>query len=177
MGTTIEQQMAAIKLSLNVAESGLRQRGTFDYSDNLTWRALNDAYSSLADLRINNIKRIQKRKSKGESLAYGMCIEFWLKEFHTGWIFKGQHGKCMKSIIEKIRQSCKHASMEGNDIQIFLSFKKMCLNLPAWYKDKDLAVLDSKYNEIVNEIRNEKPKDGFNGKNSHERFSDFAGRV
>jgi hypothetical protein len=169
MQTTYKQQMEAIQKMRKVADEFYPE-----YS-----LALNDAYSTIAAVKFmeENKKVKIARKPKVESLAYGMCVEFWLKEFHEGFIFKGQQGKAMKSIIEKIRQSCKNASMEGNDMQIFLSFKKMCLSIPEYYKSKDLPILDSKYNEIIYEIKNGKRKDGFNNKNSHERFSDFAGRV
>jgi len=117
-----------------------------------------------------------KKKAKSDvDESYKQCIDFWLKEFHKDFTFGGQQGKAMKSIIKKIKTLCQGRNMEGTTEQIVASFKKMCLNFPEWYKDKDLQVIDSKFNEIIHQISTGKKNDNFHSKNSAQRFSEFAG--
>lgn len=100
---------------------------------------------------------------------YQVCVDFWLMEFHQGWTFTGQHGKALKSIILKIKKVLKDGNKEINKDSIFESFKFICLKLPDWYKTKDLQILDSKFNEIIQEIKtpnNGKQSDTNNRKQS-----------
>ena len=69
------------------------------------------------------------------------------------------------------------AKIGGDDITIVKSFHQMCNNMPEWFRDKDLQVIDSKFNEIVEQIKNAKNNVRRNPKNSAEAFSDFAGMV
>lgn len=86
---------------------------------------------------------------------YQLFVDYWLQEFKPGWTFGGQHGKAMKSIITKIHKLCKDTNFEESFA--LPTFKKMCLNLPEWYQNKDLPVIDSKFNEIITEIKAKKP--------------------
>jgi hypothetical protein len=43
--------------------------------------------------------------------------------------------------------------MEQDVNTLFVYF---CTHLPEWYKDKDLPLLNSKFNEIITEIKNKK---------------------
>lgn len=98
------------------------------------------------------IEQINKDVAK-ENLPfsdYDLCIEFWLKEFKQGWIFGGQQGKALKSIIKKLKTI---TADNINKISIPETFKLICNRLPDWYKDKDLPVIDSKLNEIITEIK------------------------
>lgn len=80
---------------------------------------------------------------------YTLCVDFWLKEFHVGWTFSGQHGKALKSIISKIKKV-----LIKNEATVPETFKVICLNLPEWFKQKDLPIIDSKFNELITEIKN-----------------------
>ena len=102
----------------------------------------------------NNLKpnNIDDKKSS----AYSLCIDFWLKEFHPGWSFGAVHGVKMKSIIKKIKDLLKVSGRESTDKAIHESFKAVCNNLPKYYLIKDLAMIDSKFNEIIQEIKNGK---------------------
>jgi len=100
-------------------------------------------------------KQINKETNKQinkEQKGYQLSVDFWLKEFHIGWSFSGMQGKSLKSILSKIDGILKNAERTENDTSNF--FKVICLNLPDWFKDKDLNVIDSKFNEIVTEIKN-----------------------
>ncbi len=106
---------------------------------------------------INIILDVLKKTSKDKykfNPEYKLCLEFWLKEFHIGWTFTGAGGKALKSIIVKIDKVLKDAGTEIKETTIVDTFKIICLKLPVWYKDKDLLILDSKFNEIVTEIKN-----------------------
>lgn len=85
-----------------------------------------------------------------------LCIGFWKNELHPDWTFEDIHGKKMKSIIDKIKQIMVKGSKEVTATSIFDSFTFICKKLPDWYKNKDLAIIDSKFNEIIEEIKNGK---------------------
>lgn len=85
---------------------------------------------------------------------YSQIVEFWLKEFKIGWTFSAVHGKALKSLISKIKKIIKDTNKEPTDILILATFKKLCTSLPDWYKDKDLQIIDSKFNEIITQIQN-----------------------
>jgi len=112
-----------------------------------------------------NVKKGKKKKDVAKDLPlvkndYALIVDFWLKEFKPSWTFGGQHGKALKSIIKKLTSIFP----ESNIVDVF---KLMCLKLPEWYKDKDLPVIDSKLNEILEQIKNtqnEKRKTDSNGK-------------
>lgn len=123
-----------------------------------------------------------KKNKKDEALPlleYQLCVDFWLKELHQGWDFGGQQGKALKSFIKKIKKILTEGGKEVTTDSIVNSFRFICKNLPDWYKTKDLQVLDSKFNEIVQEIKT--PNNGKSGnrkqelsnlKNSAEEFLD-----
>ena len=114
-------------------------------------------------LEQNSIKASKVEKPK--DLAFVQCIDFWLKNFHPGWTFGGAQGKALKSLINKIRT----ISTDPTDSTVLATFQKLCQSLPEWYKNKDLPVIDSKFNEIVTEIQ-EGPAKGWNQMNSAERL-------
>lgn len=103
----------------------------------------------------NNISIVDMESPKELSL-YETIVEYWLKEFRQGWTFTGQHGKSVKSIITKIKTVQHGANKESTDKSVLESFKLICTNLPDWYLDKDLPVINSKFNEILIQIKDKK---------------------
>lgn len=101
---------------------------------------------------INSLLDVDIKKST----VYSDIVDYWLKEFHIGWTFTAMHGKSINSIISKIKSVQKDQKKETTDGSILESFKLICENLPDWYKDKDLPILNSKFNEIMTEIKNRK---------------------
>lgn len=99
-----------------------------------------------------------------DSKAYSAAVEYWLKEFHPTWTFKARHGNDMKSILSQIKKRLKAANqdIEPTAEQISKGFQILCKKLPTFYKSKDLPTIDSKFNEIYEEIK--KAQD--NGQNS-----------
>lgn len=116
-----------------------------------------------------NTKAVGKKE-----LLYQACVEFWLKEVHPGWTFSAMHGKAMKSIISKMRTLCLSKQLIGSDAQILNSFKKMCMELPEWFKEKDLPIINAKFNEITTQIQHGPKQQSYHSKNSADRFSRFA---
>ncbi len=90
---------------------------------------------------------------KNSSDLYKLIVEYWLKELHIEWSFTGAQGKAVKSLIGKIKKVLKDAGRDFSDTEILDFFKAMCQHLPEWYKEKDLLILDSKFNEIISEIK------------------------
>ena len=117
-----------------------------------------------------------RKKTTEPDLVYVECVRIWLKEIHPGWTFGAVHGNKMKSIIKKIRYTVSLKGLEGTDEQITASFKLFCQRLPDFFKDKDLQVLDSKYNEIVYAIQTGKKK-SINAMSSSQVFGKYGGLV
>lgn len=96
---------------------------------------------------------------KSSSFAHKQIVDFWLKEFHIGWNFKPMHGKSVKSLITQIKKILVDHHRAADDQEVIDFFKKMCLSLPDWYKDKDLPTINSKFNEIITQINNGRTKE------------------
>lgn len=150
-----------------IAKEGWEKRKNANASERIKQDAINadrvkdkvivkDKVSVSDIVKEKEIKDVAKKNL--QLSEYQICVDFWLQEFHKGWTFNGQQGKALKSIILKIKKVLKDGNKEINKNSIFESFKFICLKLPEWYKTKDLQVLDSKFNEIVQEIKN--PKNG-----------------
>jgi hypothetical protein len=89
-----------------------------------------------------------------DNKIYLTLVSVWLNEFRVGWTFGGVQGKALKSIITKIKKILKDIEKEPTDQMIEDTFRAMCAKLPEWYKDKDLPVINSKFNEIIEQIKN-----------------------
>lgn len=128
---------------------------------------------SIHSINISNINsnlNINDDDKKSPS-CYKEIIEFWLKEFHEGWAFTAVHGKQVKEIITKITTSLKTSNKDYDDEAIVDSFKAICRHLPEYYKNKDLQILNSKYNEIIAEIKsNRSGQQTFKNQRTPSRF-------
>lgn len=132
-------------------KSDILYNNTLDNHDNLC-----ESPDSQEDLFSAPRKEKRQGGSKeSNNKPYTACVDVWLKEIHPGWIFGGMQGKAMKSIVKKIRATFHANNVAPTDVEIVEFFRTMCGNLPKWFKDKDLQVLDSKYNEIISQIDNQ----------------------
>jgi hypothetical protein len=113
-----------------------------------------------------NQPKEDSKVEKPKDVVYTQCVDFWLKNFHPGWTFGGTQGKALKSLINKIRT----ISAGSTDATVVATFQKLCQMLPEWYKQKDLPVIDAKFNEIVTEIKQGPVKKSWNQMNSAERM-------
>lgn len=94
-------------------------------------------------------------KPKDEAtIIFNEIKSYWKDEFHKGWTFEAMHGHTLKQLIGKIRRILTTETEKPDNSVIFGFFKVICQNLPEWYKEKDLNVLNSKFNELITEINN-----------------------
>lgn len=107
--------------------------------------------------QLKQIKKLATQPAK-VSIEYKHCVDFWLKEFHPNWDFRAMHGNALKQIIIKIKKRLVAFNMQPTQDKVLQTFKYICQNLPEWYKDKDLPIINSKFNEITEQIK--KPKTG-----------------
>lgn len=114
------------------------------------------------------VKTKKVKKEKPMTLRQKV-IDFWLKEFHPGWSFNSTDGKKIDLIIKKINKTLSINNQVCSEDKILYFFKIFCLNLPAFYKTKNLSVLESNYDTIIDEIKYQK-----NGKQSSTEDRQFA---
>lgn len=100
-------------------------------------------------------KVVAKPPANNNVLGYKFCVKYWLEGVHPDWTFGGQQGKALKSIIAKINKLLPD-TMSNSEAEIFETFKFICKNLPEWFVNKDLPVIDSKFNEIISDIKSKK---------------------
>lgn len=96
---------------------------------------------------------------KSSSFAFKKIVEFWLKEFHKGWIFDPVTGKSLKLLITKIKKVLVAHGRLAGDQEVIDFFMKMCQSLPDHYQQKDMAYLNHKFNELITEISNARTKE------------------
>lgn len=111
----------------------------------------------------NNIvynKQIKNKRDddseKSSSAPFILILDFWLKEVHPGWAMDGLQGKHLKHIITKIKTTLTSSKKEVTDENIVTTFKYIINHLPEYFKNKDLATINSNYNEIIEKIKNPK---------------------
>lgn len=112
-------------------------------------RIPSDMVASIA-VNVNVNDTVSDNENLNTEIPYQLAVDFWLKEFKIGWTFSATHGKSLKALLGKLKKLIPEPSTEN----ILDAFKVFCHKLPDWYKDKDLQVLNSKFNEIVTQIKN-----------------------
>ena len=98
-------------------------------------------------------KRKKEKKIDDTRSSFQLCVDFWLKTFHPGWKFNATTGKHLKTIISNLENELKATGRDPTPETVAELFQAFCEKLPDWFKDKDLQILNSKYNEIITEIR------------------------
>ena len=94
--------------------------------------------------------------AKPANQVYATCRSLFAEmyEKHTGmdYSWQAKDAGCLNSIIKKIYGIAKSTE----DGSIIYGFEYMLRHLPAWYLEKGLSlcVLNSKFNEIISEIKN-----------------------
>jgi hypothetical protein len=127
------------------------------------------------------IAPVKKREPKPEesTTVFNECKTFWLEEFHKGWAFDGAEASALKKILDKIKSAIENGGkIVYSEQQHAMFFKYFCYHLPEYYQKKDLKVLNSKYNELIEQMKSGKTPqaNGYNKKNSSERYSEAANR-
>lgn len=143
----------------------------------------NDLFGGKVEVKTPAISS-KKEKEKKEKTVREKIIEFWLKEFHVGWSFNSTDGKKVNSIINKLEKTLLSNGNEVNDESILNLFKAFCLKLPDFYKNETLSTLDSKYDSIIERIKQnnngKQHKSNYNSKptiRTGTEYSDFFSQV
>jgi hypothetical protein len=121
----------------------------------------------------------QKQQAIEKSQVYTACVDYWLKTFHPGWTFGAVQGQHLKQLLNKMKTSLLEGKKLVYSEHVHVNaFQYFCHHLPDYFKDKDLQVLNSKYNEIIEQMKKgvTPQSNGFHSKNSAARFSDAANR-
>ncbi|MDB5288566.1 MAG: hypothetical protein JWR05_3515 [Mucilaginibacter sp.] len=99
-------------------------------------------------------KQPKKEKEKNKDAPiFEKCKSFWLDEFHPGWAFGGITGKNLYQLITKLKSKLTTSKPEYTEEDVINLFKMLCRNLPEWYKGKDIPIINSKFNELFEEIK------------------------
>lgn len=93
-----------------------------------------------------------------------LCKDFFIthqKENNRECNWGGRYASDMSDILKKLRVTyTKSNGKEPTDEQLVTSFKYMIQNLPGFFEDKNLSIINSSYDSIVNQIKNAKSTTG-----------------
>jgi hypothetical protein len=121
----------------------------------------------------------KKEKAIEKSQVYTSCVDYWLKTVHPGWTFGAIQGQHLKQLLSKMKTSLLEGKRFVYSESVHVNaFQYFCHHLPDYFKDKDLQVLNSKYNEIIEQMKKgvTPQHNDFNSKNSAARFNEAANR-
>lgn len=90
---------------------------------------------------------------KKELPLYSRMVEIWIKETHPDFVFSNVDGVKIKSLIVKIKKILEINKHDISDQSVSEFFSVICSNLPEYFKDKDLKIIDSDFNQIVTKIK------------------------
>lgn len=109
---------------------------------------------------VNSSKKAStsRKKPKEESPLYTRIVSHWFEIVHDDWTFQKIDGTKVNSIIKKLNALFVKHNREVTDNSVFDFFKLMCDNLPEYYKDKSLRIIDSDFYTIIEQLK--KPKNG-----------------
>ncbi len=113
--------------------------------------------------------RKPKENSASNSSDYTECVKYWYEDFRQSqWTFRAVHGKALKGIIKQIENLiAKNPPKEGQDpLTVVQMFQLILSKLPDFFKSKDLPIIDSKFNEIIEQIKTENLRGKSNGRAS-----------
>ncbi len=130
---------------------------------------VSDTGNTQSIVEYSKVKKSKEEKKKEKVpatslLGYSKSVDFWLKDFHVGWQFGAVQGKAIKSILCKLEKVLSAGEREVTEETLTDAFKFMCISLPEWFKDKDLQVIDSKFNEVIEQIKTKKNGQNTGGK-------------
>ena len=123
-------------------------------------------YSIIKQLNNKQINNKPKTKGDNENASisvpkdeflndcFNACKKYWLEEFHKGWKFNAAQGSALKAMIKNIKADIEKNETIGTVENITGMFKIICENLPEWYRDKNLNVINGAYNTIIEQIKN-----------------------
>jgi hypothetical protein len=122
---------------------------------------------------------VKKKEQKKSSIVFTASVKWFLGEHRPDFIFDGIQGKALNLLLKKIETTLRSKKdkvyTEEYHIQAFTIFVQC---LPEYAKQRDFLYWNSKYNDLLSQMRTGRtPQDnGFNKKNSGDRYADSAYR-
>lgn len=99
--------------------------------------------------------------------AYAPIIDFFCVEYWPDYNFMGaRDGKQVKEIISQIEKLLVRHERDSSPESVVEFFKTVVQNAPAFYQKKSLPVINSKFSEIIEEIKKQR-----NGQTTKKRSS------
>lgn len=97
----------------------------------------------------------KQKEARESSEVFKSCKTHWLEVVHPKWAFTSATGENLYGFISKLKKRLTDERSNTTDTDISDLFKVVCGALPEWYKTKDIPILNSKFNELLEEIKNE----------------------
>ena len=126
---------------------------------------------------------VKKKASPEETRLFKLAKKIWLEDIklissvgelvniHNGWAFAGMQGLHLKQILSKIKTTINNDKRFVYSEELHLnSFFTFCMKgaTNSFYKDKDLQIYNSKYNEIIS-LQKTPQINGYNSQPSGQR--------
>jgi len=90
-----------------------------------------------------------------EKSLYTLFVEAWFDSWND-YVFSKVDGAKIKNIIKQLQTFSKKNNVTTTDEDLLNYWKIIIERMPPFYKGKDLKTVDSKLNEIINELKNNK---------------------
>lgn len=146
----------AIKKSKSIAEQSHPDNNPIaEQSQNIADKTRQDEDKIRKDKKRKDLPtKVGLPKINDKSL-YTLCVEAWFENW-SDYVFSKVDGSKMKNIIKQLKTFAKRNNIEPTDEEILNYWKIIINKMPKFYQGKDLKTVDSKLNEIVNEIKTNK---------------------
>lgn len=86
---------------------------------------------------------------------YQKIVSIFFDEIHPDFIFSAPDGKKVNSIIDKTMALFKKKGRAQDFDSVAEFFRHLCQSLPTYYADKQLRIIDSDFNTIIEQIKNQ----------------------
>lgn len=123
------------------------------------------------ELPLDSPRIVKPKKVTPSTSVHHKVINLFFTEMHPEFVFSPVHGKQVKELIQKTKKLFDKKNRDITDDSVFDFIKMFFMNLPEWHKTKDLQTINSKFNEIVEELK--KTKNGQTS-NSTKPISKYA---
>lgn len=162
----------AVNVTVNVTDT-VTVNDTVNDINTINYSILDNAEINSADIKqevtfTEKPKEIIKEKKysaeKKESPFYEECKNIFLEFYESNnqkYIWKPIDNKALGGLIQQIKITLNKTNGINPSSQEIKDLIKILLNkLPEWYKNNanSVAVINSKYNDIINQIKNDRKK-------------------
>jgi len=114
---------------------------------------INEEFNNSSETDKNSISVEANLKTKKTS-AHHRIISKFFDEMHDDFVFSPVHAKSVGLLRKNITALLKKHNRVADDQEVGDFALQLFDKLPSYYLDKDLAVINSKFNEIVLQIKN-----------------------